>query len=388
MSGTESGERVYILEVSYGCPSGKYPGNGNFQLDQAKALAEIGHKVVFAALDMRSVRRWRRWGLWRHEKDGLAVYEYNFPMGPFADKVRSKLAERGFAAVLKRVIKERGKPDVVHVHFADTAQSVVAPCRKAGIPFAVTEHASSIMDDEKAARQSDMLKYVYLNAASVIAVSPALARQIKKYTGVDAAVVDDIVDVDVFIPAPAAREEDAPFRFISAGHAERRKGFDVLVDAFAVLNETQPDCELLIMGGGAELDNIKRQISALGLDEKVHTFGAFRREEFARELSKSNCFVLASRHETFGVVYAEAMAAGVPVIATRCGGTEGFVNSQNGLMVDVDDVNGLAEAMKRMRLHSASFDRAAIAEAAHNRFAPASVAQKIAHELERAVAQL
>lgn len=376
---------MFILEVSYGCPSDKYPDNGNFQLDQAKALAGIGHKVVFAALDMRSVRRWRRWGLWRHEKDGLAVYEYNFPMGPFADEVRSKLAERGFAAVLKRVIKECGKPDVVHVHFADTAQSVVAPCREVGIPVVVTEHASSIMDDEKAVRQSDMMKYVYSSAASVIAVSPALARQIKKYTGVDAAVVDDIVDVDVFFPAPAAREEDAPFRFVSAGRAEHRKGFDVLVAAFARLNETYPDCALLIMGSGAELDNIKRQISALGLDEKVHTFGAFRRENYATELNKSDCFVLASRHETFGMVYAEAMAAGVPVIATRCGGTEGFVNAENGLMVDVDDVNGLAEAMKRMRAHSADFDRAAIAASAYNRFAPASVAQKIAHELERAV---
>lgn len=377
---------MFILEVSYGCPADKYPDNGIFQLDQAKALAGIGHKVVFTALDMRSVRRWRRWGLWRHEKDGLTVYEYNFPMGPFADKVRSKLAERGFAAVLKRVIKECGKPDVVHVHFADTAQSIVAPCRKAGIPFVVTEHASSIMDDEKAARQRDMMKYVYSNAASVIAVSPALARQIKKYTEVDAAVVENIVDVDVFFRAPAAaRKEGVLFRFVSAGRAQHRKGFDVLVDAFAVLNETQPDCELIIMGGGAELDNIKRQISALGLDEKVHCFGAFRREEFARELNRSDCFVLASRHETFGMVYAEAMAAGVPVIATRCGGTEGFVNSENGLMVDVDDANGLAEAMKRMCAHSADFDRAAIAAAAYNRFAPASVAQKIMHELERAV---
>lgn len=82
---------LYILEVSYGCPSEKYPSNGNFQLDQAKALAGIGHKVIFAALDMRSVRRWRRWGLWKHEVSDIPVYEYNFPMGPFAEQLRKKL---------------------------------------------------------------------------------------------------------------------------------------------------------------------------------------------------------------------------------------------------------------------------------------------------------
>ena len=42
---------MYILEVSYGCPSEKYPSNGNFQMDQAKALRDYGHKLVFAALE-------------------------------------------------------------------------------------------------------------------------------------------------------------------------------------------------------------------------------------------------------------------------------------------------------------------------------------------------
>lgn len=376
---------MYILEVSYGCPSAKYPSNGNFQLDQAKALAQIGHKVVFAALDMRSVRRWRRWGLWRHELDGLNVYEYNFPMGPVAASVRAKLAERGFERILNRVIKDHGRPDVVHVHFADTAQSIVAPCKSAGIPYVVTEHASSIMDDEKAAPQRDMLKRVYDNAAAVIAVSPALARQIKRYTGADASVVDDIVDTDTFRPAVHERGEGEPFRFVSAGHAERRKGYDVLVAAFAELIKTSPDCELIIMGDGAELDNIKRDIASLGLDDKVTCTGYFKRVEFADTLNASDCFVLASRHETFGVVYAEAMAAGVPVIATRCGGTEGFVNAQNGLMVDVDDVPALTDAMAYMRANADKFDGAAIARYARESFAPAAVAEKITAELERAI---
>lgn len=373
---------MYILEVSYGCPSPKYPSNGNFQLDQSKALAAIGHKVVFAALDMRSVRRWRRWGLWRHEIDGLCVYEYSFPMGPVADALRKKLAARGFARILKRVTAECGKLDVVHVHFADTAESIVEVCKRAGIPYVVTEHASSIMDDEKAARQADMLNYVYHNAAGVIAVSAALAAQIKKYTGVDAHVVDDIVDTSIFCAAPRARGEGEPFRFVSAGHAEYRKGFDVLVAAFALVKETYPDCELVIMGDGEQMDNIRRQISELALENSVKCFGRYKREEFARELEQSDCFVLASRHETFGVVYAEAMAAGVPVIATRCGGTEGFVDASNGLMVDVDDVRALAEAMRYMCANAHSFDRASIAQGARERFSPAAVAQKIAHELE------
>ncbi len=373
---------MYILEVSYGCPSEKYPSNGNFQLDQAKALAGCGNKVVFAALDMRSFRRRRRWGVCSRAADGIPVYEYNFPMGPFAEALRRRLAAHGFEKLLARVIKEQGTPELVHVHFADTAAAVVEACRRRDIPFVVTEHASSLMDDATAAPQAELMNYVYKNAARVIAVSPALAAQIKKYTGIVAVVVDDIVDTDIFRFEPAARAESAPFRFVSAGHAERRKGFDVLVDAFARVCAVRNDCELVIMGGGAELENIKRQIAGLGLTNRVRCTGYFRRSEFADRLNESDCFLLASRHETFGVVYAEALCCGVPVIATRCGGTEGLVGAEDGLMVDVDDVGVLAEAMLSICENTRKYDKAAIARRARERFSPDAVGEKIANVLD------
>ena len=374
---------MYILEVSYGCPSEKYPSNGNFQLDQARALAGCGHKVVFAALDMRSFRRWRRWGLYCHSVDGIPVYEYSFPMGPFADALRRKLAASGFERLLDRVAREKGRPDIVHVHFADTAVSIVEACRKRGIPYVVTEHASSIMDDEKTAGQAEMMRYVYENAAAVIAVSPALASQIEKFTGVKAEVVDDIVDTGIF--RLERQEKTDGFRFVSAGHAEYRKGFDVLVAAFSRVCAVRDDCQLTIMGDGAELENIKRQIAGLGLMDKVCCTGYFRRGEFARKLNESDCFVLASRHETFGVVYAEAMCCGVPVIATRCGGTEGFIGAEDGLMVDVDDVAGLAKTMLSICEDVQKYDKAAIARRAHERFSPDAVGVRIAKVLENAL---
>lgn len=374
---------MYILEVSYGCPSEKYPSNGNFQLDQARALAGCGHKVVFAALDMRSFRRWRRWGLYCHSVDGIPVYEYSFPMGPFADALRRKLVASGFERLLDRVAREKGRPDIVHVHFADTAVSIVEACRKRGIPYVVTEHASSIMDDEKAAGQAEMMRYVYENAAAVIAVSPALASQIEKFTGVKAEVVDDIVDTGIF--RLERQEKTDGFRFVSAGHAEYRKGFDVLVAAFSRVCAVRDDCQLTIMGDGAELENIKRQIAGLGLMDKVCCTGYFRRGEFARKLNESDCFVLASRHETFGVVYAEAMCCGVPVIATRCGGTEGFIGAEDGLMVDVDDVAGLAKTMLSICEDVQKYDKAAIARRAHERFSPDAVGVRIAKVLENAL---
>lgn len=93
--------------------------------------------------------------------------------------------------------------------------------------------------------------------------------------------------------------------------------------------------------------------------------------------SSAQAFVLASRLETFGVVYIEAMAAGLPVIATACGGPEDFVTEQVGILVPVGNVKALTEAMEQMVMHSGSYDRAEIARYAAKKFAPATIAEQL-----------
>ena len=70
--------------------------------------------------------------------------------------------------------------------------------------------------------------------------------------------------------------------------------------------------------------------------------------EVSSILAHADIFVLASRKETFGIVYVEAMAKGLPVIATKCGGPEEFVNKENGILVPVDNVEELSKAMLLM----------------------------------------
>ena len=65
-------------------------------------------------------------------------------------------------------------------------------------------------------------------------------------------------------------------------------------------------------------------------------------------MSKCDAFVLASKYETFGVVYIEALASGKPVIGTYNGGAEDIINDSNGLLVKVDDINDLGNAMKKI----------------------------------------
>ena len=75
-----------------------------------------------------------------------------------------------------------------------------------------------------------------------------------------------------------------------------------------------------------------------------------------------DAFVLASRAETFGVVYVEAMAAGLPVIATACGGPEDFVSEENGILIPADNEEKLTEALIEMYHMAHKYDKQAISE--------------------------
>ena len=70
-----------IFIVSRGYPSDKYVTNGIFEFDQARALAKAGHQVVFLAVDLRSIRRKRKFGRESFEKDGVLVEAVNVPCG-------------------------------------------------------------------------------------------------------------------------------------------------------------------------------------------------------------------------------------------------------------------------------------------------------------------
>ena len=140
-----------------------------------------------------------------------------------------------------------------------------------------------------------------------------------------------------------------------------------LLHAFAALHG---EPRLIIFGDGPESGALRALCAELGLYSRVSFRGHCPREKLAEAYAAADCFVLASRSETFGVAYIEAMAAGLPVIATRCGGPEDFVTEENGILIPVDDESALTSAMERMVCCRADYDSAAIAAEAKERFSP------------------
>ena len=206
-------------------------------------------------------------------------------------------------------------------------------------------------------------------------VSPTLKKRIKDKFGVDSIYIPNIVDTSLFIYEP--REKNKEFRFVSTGHLIPIKGNETTIRAFYKAFKYDDSVSLTIFGEGNERKKLEALIRDLALGDRIKLMGQTAREDMAKEYKLSDAFVLASRSETFGVSYIEALSSGLPVLATRCGGPEVFVNNGNGILSDVDDVDALAKNMQYLYENVDIFDRQKISDKTREEFSSENIGKKI-----------
>jgi glycosyltransferase involved in cell wall biosynthesis len=135
----------------------------------------------------------------------------------------------------------------------------------------------------------------------------------------------------------------------AAGHVAHRKGFDVLLDAFA--RARLPGARLVIAGDGPEVPRLRERARELGIADGVHWLG--HRDDVPEVLAGCGAFVLSSRNEGMANVMLEAMSVGTPVIATDVSGVRTAIGvdedgSSAGWIVPPDDADALAAALRQV----------------------------------------
>jgi len=365
-----------ILFVSRGYPTTKYALNGIFEFDQAKALAARGHEVIFAAVDLRSIRRWRRWGRESLVKDGVKIEAINIPLGRFPDWILHNFGIVGLKCLYRECLRKYGKPDVVHAHFTDSAYLTVKALHGKHLPIIMTEHSSAINQARLSESLMNTARYAYENVNEIVAVSPGLQNAILKKFGHHSKYIPNMVDLATFGFEEASKSA-AHYKIVSIGGLIPRKAMDILIKQFARFKAIVADSRLEIFGDGPERKNLELLIKSLNIEDSVKLNGICSRQIIAATLKRSDAFVLASRNETFGVAYIEALSCGVPVIATRCGGPEAFVHKGNGILVPVDDEEALLDAMKTMHRNRDLYNRKQIAAETAMKFSPDAVASQL-----------
>lgn len=360
-----------VFVISKGMPTEKYPLNGIFEFDQAKALAKAGNDVTMLVIDFRSRSYKRKYGFSESEKDGVKVFELSLPLGIYRRAL--PILQRFLVKLYKKAVKSVGKPDVIHAHFYSIAAIASVLKQKFDVPFVVTEHSSKLNRNIKEISELDvkLAQKAYKNADRVVTVSNALAKNLKENFGVDAVVIHNIVDVAHF--QYAKRTPKDVFTFVSVGNIIKIKGFDFLIEAFADAFNDDKSVSLKIVGAGPEMGNLKTLVNQRDMNDRIFLLGEVGRDKLEEIYQEGDAFVLASRSETFGVVFIEAMATGLPVIATDCGGPRDFVNESNGYLIPVDDKQALVDALVRMRNDAFGFNALGISELSVKQFSPENI---------------
>lgn len=345
--------KMKILFITRGFPSDKDLMDGNYEAVQAKALAANGYDISVIAIKYRSLLYLYKYNKVKYRfVDGVHVYECNRLnlYNPFIHLTKMDLRFRQFQfrKVFQRYVRERGMPDVVHAHIVQWAAPAVCVKTKYHLPFVITEHWTK-MNGDITPKKTMHKTFAYQFADRVICVSDALALSLQEKCGVTSLVIYNMVS-NLFFKDRKVQRNDCDFRFVAVGAFRRNKGFDILVEAFALAHFPQT-VKLYIVGDGEEKSLVEKKIHDLNIASQVVLLGRKTPEEVNDQLCQSDCFVLSSRLETFAIVVIEALAKGLPVIATRSGGPETFLRPEDGILIPKENPKELANAMIYMKDH-------------------------------------
>ena len=198
----------------------------------------------------------------------------------------------------------------------------------------------------------DLERRLLSMADRIVAVSPALkARLIRAGAAPNRVVVVSPGRDGCPLPPPAryrAPDRDHPPRFLSVANWSESKGIHLIVEAVARLDSVATLDLVGEPGGGDYARQVRERIARHRLSGRVRVFGSLSADTLAERYAASDVFVLPSRTEGFGTVYAEAMSFAKPVVAARVGPLSWLVEDGCGLLVPPDDVVALAAAMRTL----------------------------------------
>ncbi len=249
------------------------------------------------------------------------------------------------------------KPDLINAHNIFFTSSLLAALRfgHRPPPFVTTVHLGNVDAlggwKRHAARwyERGMGKLVLDRSDFVIGVSRATIEHVATlHSGIRSAVVPNGVDLDRFRPASSSPQEPATdVNGVFVGRLIVNKGPQFLMEAMASLAPIHPNLKLVMVGDGPLAEDLVGTARAAGIIDRVEFLGL--RQDVDEVMRRADFFVRPSLVEGMPLTVLEAMATGLPVIASDVAGTgEVIVDGQSGLLVEPGDVAGLVEAMDRV----------------------------------------
>ena len=292
------------------------------------------------------------------DESGLRVIRSVYLKIPGNEKLNIERWSRQTRSLYGKYEKKYGRPDLILAHSVTWAGYAAWLIREwYDVPYIVVEHRSYFVWSTREARELvrpfhiPFYEMAYRNCGKLVLVSESLMTGLKEllpWIGEKTMVIPNMIRKDMFLPPGRPRKVD-PFIFLWAGRLEHVKGVDLLIEAVSLLKQrTTRSFAVRLAGRGNLRSELERQAERFEVADRVRFLGRISRDAIQEEMQRASCLVLPSRYEAFGAVLIEAMATGLPVIATRSGGPDFIVTKETGMLIDPENSEQLAVAMEKM----------------------------------------
>lgn len=324
-----------------------YGGSGVVATELGYALAERGHEIHFisSARPFR-LRRYHE-HIYFHEVTDVSYPLFKSP--PYTLLLANKIVEVANYVGL----------DLIHAHYA-IPHSISAFLAKQmmtrSLPLVTTLHGTDVTLVGAFEEFYELTRLALRTSDRITAVSQALAKETEETFGVQKQgieIIPNFIDPNVYFPVEGVvnkcRKYFAPEGERILAHISNFREVKRVVDVvniFALVQKEVPS-RLLLVGDGPEMKRVEQTVLRLGLEGKVLFLG--KQESVQEILQMADIFLLPSEQESFGLVALEAMACGVPVIASRVGGLPEVIrHGQTGFLAEVGDVVGMSRGVLKL----------------------------------------
>jgi len=315
-------------------------------------------------------------------EEGIPTYRIYNPRSPLP-KTNTLLRYINILRLVRKLRREGYMPDIVHVHCSQEVGLIgVILNRLLKLPLVITEHSSVFPRRSLSSWDRKMVVFSLNRCDIILPVSKFLEESIKSY-GVKNrfAIIPNAVDTSLFYPSHKPYDEEKK-RMLIVARLIPCKGIPFLLEALHILKKHRRDFSLDIVGDGPNREEYEEMVKVFSLRDFVHFHGVKPKEYIAELMRESFFFVLPSFSENLPCVLIEAMASGLPCVATNVGGIPELVNKERGILVEPGNSTALAEAIDYMLDHYKDYNSSEISDYAKNNFSYEAVGEKISRVYE------
>ncbi len=367
-----------VLIVSSWYPGENDPTNGSFVHEQAKMLMNNGHAVVVLKPNLngnfiQTLKAPKEKNL-QYNYQGVQVIEVN--VNVYFPKIKHfyfKKLINGSSRILQKLGIDF---DIVHSHSLLSGGIVAtAIAQQFNRPLFHTEHWSGLIFHPKKFSQSDnqAIRKLHDQAKNVFFVSDFARKNSIVYNSLDQSkhkVIPNLVDSSFFDYPIIERQP----QLIVIGDFSERKNQLLAVKAWRRYMSEFPESNYQLILAGNDFDQPEFTRHTIGLPN-LRIIKRLNRLEVVEYIARSKVLISTSKLETFGLTIAEALALGVPVLATNSGGSKEIVLEGDGFLVEQDDEYGFYEKLKRVL--SEPFASETIRQSCVQRFSESQIYQQL-----------